>query len=315
MRVLVLTNMFPTAAKPAYGVFVRDQVDDLRALGLDLEVLAIAGDQSRLNYARAVSDLRAALAARPADLIHAHYGFAGAVALTQRRVPVVTTFHGSDTYIWWHRAVSWAVARRSTAIFVSRDRARALGLPQGTVIPCGVDTNRFAPTSPAAARRSLGWDESGPVILFPGARNVGLKRFDLFERATALARRSLPALRTVCLGDFDRDTIPLVMNAVDATLMTSDSEGSPIAVRESLACETPVVSVPVGDVPEVLDGLPGCAIASRQPSDLAQKLAQAVRAGKHPSLRARAELTTRTRIAARLVTLYEDALGRAAARA
>ena len=113
MRVLVLTNMFPSASKPAYGVFVRDQVEDLRALGVDVEVLAIAGDETRLNYARAVSELRRALARRPADLVHAHYGLAGAVALTQGRVPVVTTFHGSDTYIWWHRAVSWVVARRS----------------------------------------------------------------------------------------------------------------------------------------------------------------------------------------------------------
>lgn len=311
MRVLVLTNMFPSALKPAYGVFVRDQVEDLRALGVDVEVLTIAGDESRLNYARAVSELRRALSRRPADLVHAHYGLAGAVALTQGRVPVVTTFHGSDTYIWWHRVVSWVVARRSKAIFVSRDRARALGLPHGTVIPCGVDTGRFGPVPPAAARQSLGWKESGPVIMFPGARNVGLKRFDLFERATDLARRASPALRTVCLGDFDRDTIPLVMNAADATLMTSDSEGSPIAVRESLACETPVVSVPVGDVPEVLDGLPGCAIASRQPSELAEKLLEALRAGKHPSLRARAELTARPSIAARLVSVYDAALARA----
>jgi teichuronic acid biosynthesis glycosyltransferase TuaC len=181
------------------------------------------------------------------------------------------------------------------------------------VIPCGVDTTRFSPIPPAAARRALGWDASRPVILFPGAKNVRLKRFDLFERATALVLQTLPDLRTVCLGDFDRDTIPLVMNAADATLMTSDSEGSPIAVRESLSCETPVVSVPVGDVPEVLDGLPGCAIASRQPADLAQKVVEAVRAGKHSSLRARAEMTTRARIAARLVTLYEEALGRAGA--
>jgi glycosyltransferase involved in cell wall biosynthesis len=313
MRVLVLTNMYPSAAKPVYGGFVRDQVEDLRALGVDVNVLAIAGDRSRLNYARAVSELRATLRTRPQDLVHAHYGLAGAVALTQNQVPVVTTFHGSDTYIWWHRAVSWVVARRGMAIFVSRDRARALGLPNGTVIPCGVDTTRFGPIPPAAARRSLGWDES-PVILFPGNRNVALKRFDLFDHATSLARQTLPALRTVCLGDFDRDTIPLVMNGADATLMTSDSEGSPVAVRESLACQTPVVSVPVGDVPEVLDGLPGCAIASREASDLAQKLIEAVHTGKHPALRERAELTARSRIASRLVTLYEDVLGRATPR-
>ena len=32
MRVLIVTNMWPTPARPAFGVFVRDQVDALRAL-------------------------------------------------------------------------------------------------------------------------------------------------------------------------------------------------------------------------------------------------------------------------------------------
>jgi teichuronic acid biosynthesis glycosyltransferase TuaC len=267
-----------------------------------------------LNYAKAVGGLRAALRRRRRDLVHAHYGFSGAVALSQRRVPVVTTFHGSDTYIPWHRRVSWIVARGVTPIFVSRERARALGLPGASVIPCGVDTTRFVPIPQTVARSSLGWNDAAPHALFPGARQVALKRFDLFARATALAREALPNLQTACLGDFDRDRIPLVMNAVDATLMTSDSEGSPLAIRESLACQTPVVSVPVGDVPNVLDGLPGCAVVSREPSDLAERLVEAVRAPKDPSLRARAELTSRERVAHRVVALYEAVLDGAQAR-
>jgi teichuronic acid biosynthesis glycosyltransferase TuaC len=295
MNVLVLTNMYPTPEKPVYGGFVRDQVEDLRKLGLEVEVLAIAGDRSRLNYAKAVGGLRAALRRRRRDLVHAHYGFSGAVALSQRRVPVI-------------------VARGVTPIFVSRERARALGLPGASVIPCGVDTTRFVPIPQTVARSSLGWNDAAPHALFPGARQVALKRFDLFARATALAREALPNLQTACLGDFDRDRIPLVMNAVDATLMTSDSEGSPLAIRESLACQTPVVSVPVGDVPNVLDGLPGCAVVSREPSDLAERLVEAVRAPKDPSLRARAELTSRERVAHRVVALYEAVLDGAQAR-
>src|SRR6185437_5822667 len=38
IRVLVLTNMYPTAAEPHLGCFVRDQVEDLRSLGADVEV-------------------------------------------------------------------------------------------------------------------------------------------------------------------------------------------------------------------------------------------------------------------------------------
>ena len=60
------------------------------------------------------------------------------------------------------------------------------------------------------------------------------------------------------------------MNAVDVTLMTSRLGGSPVAVRESLACETPVVSVAVGDVPEVLAGLSGCAVVQPRPDERAR---------------------------------------------
>jgi glycosyltransferase involved in cell wall biosynthesis len=121
-----------------------------------------------------------------------------------------------------------------------------------------------------------------------------------------MSRAGLPKLKAVCLEDFDRSAIPLVMNAIDATLMTSDREGSPVAVRESLACRTPVVSVPVGDVPEIIADLPGCHIASYDPADLSQRLIEAVRAGKPAALRSRAELYSRDRVARRLVALYED---------
>jgi glycosyltransferase involved in cell wall biosynthesis len=310
MKVLMLTNMYPSPEKPVLGTFVRDQVTDLRKLGIDVNVLPVAGQSSRLNYARAVLELRSKLRSDRFDLIHAHYGLAGAVAVLQHQVPLITTFHGSDTYIRWQRAVSWVVARRGEPIFVSRDRARALGLPNALVIPSGVDIERFVPIPQGEARRALGWDRRGAYVLFPGARDVAIKRFDLFERVVARAREVLPNLETVSLGDFERDVLPLVVNAVDATLLTSESEGSPVAVRESLACLTPVVSVSVGDVPQVLAGLPGCSVASREPCDLARRLLEAMRAGKQAPLRARAERYSRDRVARRLVAVYEDVLSR-----
>ena len=66
------------------------------------------------------------------DLVHAHYGLTGMVALAQRSVPTVVTFHGSDTgnpRVKWQAWVSWIVARRTTPVFVSRDGARRLGCP------------------------------------------------------------------------------------------------------------------------------------------------------------------------------------------
>jgi hypothetical protein len=66
--------------------------------------------------ARAAFEVRRELRASRFDLIHAQYGLSGAVALVQLRVPLVTTFHGSDAYIWWQRiissVVSWIVSAR-----------------------------------------------------------------------------------------------------------------------------------------------------------------------------------------------------------
>ena len=50
MRVLVVTNMFPTAEEPAYGTFVKDDVDALRRAGVIVDVLFINGPKHRLNY-------------------------------------------------------------------------------------------------------------------------------------------------------------------------------------------------------------------------------------------------------------------------
>src|SRR4051794_22010110 len=94
------------------GSFVKDQVADLRSLGYEVDVLAFDGMADTLNYLRAFRQLRTRLRAHDYDLVHAHYGLTGAVAVMQRRTPVVTTFHGSDCngQSRWQSAVSWGVA-------------------------------------------------------------------------------------------------------------------------------------------------------------------------------------------------------------
>ena len=130
---------------------------------------------------------------------------------------------------------------------------------RGAVIPAGVDTELFVPRERADARRALGWAPDRRYVLFPGSRRDPGKRADLFDAVLREARRTAPDLEGVSLEGFSRREVALVMNAVDVTLMTSDREGSPVTIKESLACMTPVVSVAVGDVAELIAGLPGCA--------------------------------------------------------
>ncbi|MDX6512108.1 MAG: teichuronic acid biosynthesis glycosyltransferase TuaC [Gaiellaceae bacterium] len=307
MRVLTVTNMYPSAAEPAFGCFVKEQVEDLVALGVDADVVQIDGRESSVNYGRAVGEIRRRTGGRYYDLVHAHYGLTGAVAAVQRQTPVITTFHGSETgYVRWQSWVSRVVARTTVPVFVSAENARAVGISSPRVIPCGVDTDLFSPVPREGARRELGWEPTGRYVLFPGGASNRRKRHDLFLAAVEEANRDGLGLQPVTLEGWSRQEAVLVMNAVDVVVMTSDWEGSPMAVREALACSTPVVSVDVGDVRTVLEGLPGCSSVDRSPVALARGIAAALEAGRSPLLRERAQYSSRRAVARRIVRLYEE---------
>ncbi len=308
MRVLVVTNMYPTPAEPWFGCFVKEQVEDLRRLGVEIEVLAFDGRRQRSAYALNAWRLRQILLHERFDLVHAHYGLTGALAACQRRVPVVTSFHGSDTVIPWQRAISWLVARSTTPVFVNAETARRLGCARALVVPTAVDLDLFQPVERSEARRALGWPERARYVLLPGARGNPVKGAALFERVVERARGGLPNLVPVSLEGFSRRQVALVMSAVDVTLMTSLWEGSPVTVKESLASLTPVVSVAVGDVPELLAGLPGCAVAPRDADALAAAVFRALEAPRDPSLRERVRPFSRPAIAERMVHVYRGVL-------
>lgn len=305
MRVLCLTNMYPSSTDPVTGSFVRDQVEDLRSLGLDVEVLAFDGRARSANYVRAAALLRRHLCERPPDLVHAHYGLTGAVSLTQLRLPVVTTFHGSDSgYVRWQAPISWVVARATTPIFVARAHAERMGLPHATVIPAGVDTAAFRISGRADARRRLGWNDEGRYVLLPGARENPVKGAKLFDAVVA----SLPGVRGVTLEGYTRPQVVDVLNAVDVVLVTSLSEGSPVTVKEALACGTPVVTVPVGDVPQIVGGLPGCSVHGRDELALADGTRSAFACSDRSELRRRALEYERVSLARRVIDVYESVL-------
>jgi glycosyltransferase involved in cell wall biosynthesis len=314
VRVLCFTNMYPTETEPWLGSFVLEIVESVRALGVQVDVLAFDGRTRKARYAQAALTLRRTLREESFDLVHAHYGLTGLVALAQRSVPVVVTFHGSDTgYVRWQARISWIVARRTTPIFVSRAGAQLLGCPDAAVIPAGIDLDLFHPKPAEDARRSLGWPIRGRYVLLPGSRANPRKNAGLFDSVVRELRRTVPDLTAVSLEGYPREQVVDVMNAVDVMLMTSLFEGSPVAAKESLACMTPIVSVPVGDMPEILDGLPGCAIAPRDPTVLADAVLAALDCGGGEALRRRAERYSEAQIAERTVALYHNVVAERAA--
>jgi glycosyltransferase involved in cell wall biosynthesis len=304
VKVLAVTNMYPSVAEPWFGCFVKDQMDAVRKAGVEVDVLAFDGRTAKQAYARAVAAVRQRVRSDKFDVVHAHYGLTGAVASMQRWAPVVTTIWGSDAgYVRWQGRVSWAVARLTTPIFVSQHNAQALGLPGARVISSGVDTAFFSPVDPVEARQALGFG-NGLYILFPGRRDIRRKRADLFDAACEILREQWPDLQTLALQGYSREETRLLLSAVDVVLMTSDWEGSPVAIKEALSCRTRVVSVRVGDVPEVIRALPGCAVADRRPTALAEAVSRALDTPATPKLRERALQYDQAIVAEQVVSTY-----------
>jgi teichuronic acid biosynthesis glycosyltransferase TuaC len=308
VRVLVVTNFEPDERRPQLGRWVRDQIDEVRKRGIDVDVFSFP--PGRGEYIPATRRLRALLRRERFDLVHAHYGLAGWCAKLAGASPLLVTFHGTDVR---HslvgplsRRLAWRVdlvAAVSRALFAPEDERPGLpDVPGSVVLPCGPDLTRFGPLGRAEARRSLGLDADGRYLFFPANPARPEKRHD---RAAELAVRCCADLLSG--GSIEPEQMPLWINAASAVLVTSDYEGFGMVAVEALACGVPVLSTPVGISPYALAGIEGCLCTPFEIESWA-KLATRHLEASDPRVdgAARAGSLSAGRMAERVIEAYRD---------
>jgi len=310
VRVLVVTNFMPDAGAPQRGRWVRDQVDEVRKRGVEVDLFEFP--RGRGEYLPATRRLRALLRRERFDLVHAHYGLAGWVARLAGAKPLVVTFHGTDVrhHLVGHlsRRLAWRcdlVAGVSRALFEPEDGRPGLpAVPGSAVLPCGPDLERFEPLPRADARSQLGLDPEGSYLFFPANPNRPEKRHD---RAADVASACGADLLTG--GSIEPEQMPLWINAANAVLVTSDYEGLGMICIEALACRVPVLSTPVGIAPFILDGIEGTLCAEY---DVAAWTAAVMPHLESPDPRVdgagRAAWLSSSRTAERTIEAYRDVL-------
>lgn len=325
MRVLIVTGMYPSPGCSTNGIAVARQRKSLEAIGIEIDLLHCR-PKGRREWLKTLFALRQCVSGGRYDLLHLHYGFTTSLLALFQSLPVVVTYHGTDIngypFIAWgdaHRSMAYSaaalvtrqLARRADAVIVMtlemKRRLPAVVQAKTWVAPMGVDTKRFYQIPREIARKKLGWG-SEPVVLFCNT-NENLKRRDLAEAAVQEARRRSASIRLFIMQDVSPDDVPILLSAADCLLLTSDREGSPNIVRESLACNLPVVSVPVGDIPELLGRDPASGgIVARNPVLLAEALVDLISRPRPSNLTGLLENDSVQAIASRVAAIYSRVL-------
>jgi len=219
LRVLMISNMFPSPFNPVFGIFVARQARALAESGVRVRLVvnteARGGWRNPLKYAWLA--LRAALAAvfGSYDVVVGHYLYpTAAVSRLAARLagtPLVLVAHGTDVTSlvtrsdFAARASRRALPEADVIVAVSSALARRLhgelGVPAEAdvrVVHMGVDTDVFRVD--AGARERLGWPKNERVALFVG-NLVPTKGPDIAVAAFASAKRAGGVDRLVVVGD------------------------------------------------------------------------------------------------------------------
>jgi D-inositol-3-phosphate glycosyltransferase len=250
------------------------------------------------------------------DVVNSHFWMSGLAALDAGRavgVPVAHTYHALGVVKRRHqgpgdtsprarfgieRRLALSVDRVVATTFDERRELVAMGASphRVTVVPCGVDLDRFRPDGPAAPRspgvhrvvvvsrmverKGIGnviaamAELPGVELLIAGGPPAGFVDADPeAQRILALAADLGVGDRVVLLGGVAREEVPALLRSADVVACCPWYEPFGLVAVEAMACGVPVVATAVGGLAETIDdGRTGMLVQPRSPSSIAAAL-------------------------------------------
>jgi glycosyltransferase involved in cell wall biosynthesis len=217
-------------------------------------------------------------------------GFVGRTAAWLARVPVrIHTYHGhvfhgyfsprkTQIFLWLERLTARFSDRLITISPALKDELTTqyhiAPADKFVVVPLGLELSPFAenPRRCGIFRTEFGIAPDVPLVGIVG-RIVPIKNHELFLTMAKKVQETVPDAHFVIIGDGERraeieklaadlhirvtftgwlrDLKPAYSD-MDALVISSDNEGTPVSLIEALAAGVPVVSTAVGGVPDLL---------------------------------------------------------------
>jgi glycosyltransferase involved in cell wall biosynthesis len=265
MKILFITNMYPVP-NPPFGIFVKEQIDDIvKSIHCNYDVYYInASERGNIKYIISILSIPLKILTGRFEIIHIHYGVSGLFLLFYKpKVKIFLTLHGSDIMPkagkFFQAYLTKKILKKVDKVFILNKEMEAIIEPlkvKYEILPCGVNTEFFKPENCISKKCNT------KLIVFPGDPSRKEKNYYLFQKVIEyLNLKSSFKVQQQCINNLSREGVRDLLNKADCLLMTSISEGSPQVVKEALSCGLAVVSVPVGDVKLIIEGIPHCYIA------------------------------------------------------
>lgn len=312
-RIAYVLNVFPKLSE----TFIAGELAELLKRGLEVHALSLrkpkdeprhpiverAGLMNHMYYD--VSQFKTVLRDFQPQLIHAHFAKQATETAWELahelRVPFTFTAHRYDIYDKAPPDFAERAAAAAALITVSEANARYIAATFGVplahmrIIPCGVDTEQFAPSR-------LPVPEGRPLILCV-ARLHPVKNQELLLRACARLKARNIEFRCVLVGDgptrqalldtraalgleasvelagaADQSEVLQWLAQATVAALPSHSEGMPVSLMEAAACGLPAVATAVSGVPELIeDGATGFVVPPGDDEAMATALARILR--------------------------------------
>ncbi|AOV08549.1 glycosyltransferase [Sporosarcina ureilytica] len=227
-KIIVFSNMYPTKNHPTFGIFVKNQVNQLKEAGVNLEVIAIdePGKGKVLTLKKYFSWFMRSMKYlvqnnKNISMTHAHYAFpTGVISLIGKRIfkiPYAVTVHGGDIdkMAGKHSSIqkmTRKILQGAEAVIVvgeqlKQDVITRFGVSKENVevLSMGVDTKVFKKYTQSEVRNLLGIHDDGEIILFVGnvIREKGVAEL---IQAYAKLRDRFPNSSLYILGSQRNDT-------------------------------------------------------------------------------------------------------------
>jgi len=322
IRVLMVTGHYPTEHNPHANTFIKTQVDSLVAAGVEVEVMYPKTGLFLFSYISVAIQVFLRTSTGRFDVVHGHYGHVALIARMQWTTPTVVSFMGTDllgrvtahgNYSKKGALITWISRRlchRVDAVIVKSEEmkkaTKATAADNIFVIPNGVDFELFRPIARAEARAALGWDQDRYYILFGNDPKKPWKGFPQAKAAVERLHANGMTAELVIANGLPQTILVQYINASNALILSSISEGSPNIVKEAMACNVPVVSTDVGDVSKVIANTRGCSVCPHDPEALAAALEQALQHTEPTTGRIDIAHLERSVIAQQIIAVYEQ---------